>query len=44
MDNVVTISAALLGRPVGYLTSVQDTPLARAIVLAYDLDIALLNN
>lgn len=44
VDNVVTIPAALLGRTVGYLTSGQDALLARAIVLAFDLDIALLDN
>ena len=41
VDNVVTIPATALGRTVGYLTSAQDALLARAIVLAYDLDIAL---
>ena len=41
VDNVVTIPATALGRTVGYLTSEQDALLARAIVLAYDLDIAL---
>lgn len=41
VDNVVTIPATALGRTVGYLTSEQDSLLARAIVLAYDLDIAL---
>ena len=44
LDNVVTIPAHLLGRTVGFLTSEQQTVLARAIVLAYDLDIALLDS
>ena len=43
LDNVVTIPVTLLERTVGYLTSEQDSLLARAIVLAYDLDIALLD-
>lgn len=42
LDNVVTIPVDLLGRTVGYLTSEQESVLARAMVLAYDLDIALL--
>ncbi|MBK8446534.1 MAG: type II toxin-antitoxin system PemK/MazF family toxin [Micropruina sp.] len=41
VDNVVTIPAAALGRTLGYLTSEQNSLLARAIVLAYDLDIPL---
>jgi mRNA interferase MazF len=43
LDNVVTIQASLLGRPIGFLTTAQEELLARAIVLAYDLDIALLH-
>lgn len=43
LDNVVTIPANLLGRTVGFLNSEQATLLARAIVLAYDLDIPLLD-
>lgn len=43
LDNVVTIQASLLGRPVGFLTAAQETILARAVVLAYDLDIPLLD-
>ena len=41
IDNVVTIPSHLLGRTVGYLTAEQEHQLARAIVLAYDLDLAL---
>ena len=42
LDNVVTIPVDLLGRTVGYLTPEQESVLARSVVLAYDLDIALL--
>jgi mRNA interferase MazF len=42
VDNVVTVPASLLGRTVGFLTAEQQAGLARAIVLAYDLDIPLL--
>lgn len=41
LDNVVTIPARLLGRTVGYLTPEQEHLLARAVVLAYDLDLPL---
>lgn len=44
LDNVLTIPAAALGRTIGYLTSGQERMLARAIVLAYDLDIPLTEN
>ena len=44
LDNVVTIPATLLGRTIGFLTSDQEMLLAKAIVLAYNLDIALLDN
>lgn len=43
LDNVVTIPATLLGRTIGFLTSDQEMLLAKAIVLAYNLDIALLD-
>ncbi|QGF23094.1 type II toxin-antitoxin system PemK/MazF family toxin [Raineyella fluvialis] len=43
LDNVVTIPVALLGRTVGFLTEVQEAGLARAVVLAYDLDLPLLD-
>lgn len=43
MDNVVTIPANLLVSTVGFLSAEQETLLARATVLAYDLDIALLD-
>lgn len=43
LDNVVTIPVALLGRTIGFLTPQQEADLARAIVLAYDLDIPLMS-
>lgn len=43
LDNVVTIPVSLLGQTVGFLTTDQEALLARAVVLAYDLDIALLD-
>lgn len=44
IDNVVTIPAELLGRTVGFLGPDQERQLARAVVLAYDLDIPLLDH
>lgn len=43
LDNVVTVPTRLLGRTVGFLTPVQEKQLARAVVLAYDLDLPLLD-
>jgi mRNA interferase MazF len=42
LDNVVTVPVELLGRTVGYLKAAQEAELARAVVLAYDLEVALL--
>ena len=42
LDNVVTVPVALLGRTIGYLSADQEAQLARAVILAYDLDVALL--
>ena len=42
LDNVITIPVNLLGRTVGYLRAEQEAQLARAVVLAYDLDLSLL--
>ena len=42
LDNVVTVSVDLLGRTVGYLSAKQEAALARAVVLAYDLQVPLL--
>ncbi len=41
LDNVMTIPTALLGRTVGFLRSDQEKALARAAVLAYDLEVSL---
>lgn len=41
LDNVVTVPVDRLGRTVGHLTESQEAQLARAIVLAYDLDLPL---
>ncbi|MFV0319222.1 MAG: type II toxin-antitoxin system PemK/MazF family toxin [Microbacterium sp.] len=43
LDNVVTIPTALLGRTIGLLADDQEPALARAIALAYNLDIPLLS-
>lgn len=43
LDNTLTIPSALLGRTVGFLSSAQDVSLARAIVLAFDLELPLLS-
>ena len=42
LDSVATIPVSLLERTVGFLTTNQEAHLARALVLAYDLDIGLL--
>jgi len=42
LDNVLTIPTTLLGRTVGYLTAEQEVQLTRAVVLAYDLEVPLL--
>ena len=42
LDNVITVPVNLLGRTVGYLTAEQELQLARAVVLAYDLELPLL--
>lgn len=44
LDNVVTIPARLLGRTLGFLAPEQEKSLARAIVLAFDLEIRLLDD
>lgn len=44
IDNLLTIPAALLGRTIGFLRPEQEQQLARAAVLAYDLDIPLLDH
>ena len=42
IDNVMTVPAHALGRSIGLLTERQEAELARAIVLAFDLDVPLL--
>ena len=42
LDNVITVPTALLGRTIGFLSQEQEALLARAVVLAYDLDIAVM--
>jgi mRNA interferase MazF len=42
LDNVVTIPVELVGRTIGFLSREQEAQLARAVVLAYDLEIPLL--
>lgn len=41
-DNVATIPATALGRQIGWFFESQERALARALVLAFDLDIPLL--
>ena len=43
LDNVLTVPVDALGRTVGYLGGEQEAQLARAVVLAYDLEVALLD-
>lgn len=43
IDNVVTIPASSLGRTIGFLSPEQERQLARAVVLAFDLEIPLLD-
>ena len=43
LDNVVTVPADRLGRTLGFLADPQERDLARAVVLAYDLDLRLLD-
>jgi len=42
LDNVVTVPVHLLGRTIGYLSAEQELDLARAVVLAFDLEVPLL--
>lgn len=42
LDNVTTVPVAVLGRSIGHLTDEQEAALARAVVLAFDLDLPLL--
>ncbi|MGM7668090.1 type II toxin-antitoxin system PemK/MazF family toxin [Microbacterium sp. A93] len=38
LDNTVTIPASALGRTIGFLTESQESQLATAVSLAFDLD------
>lgn len=42
LDNVLTIQTHLLGRTLGFLHDSQEQELARAMVVAYDLEVPLL--
>lgn len=42
LDNVLTVPVKALGRTIGYLTAHQEAQLARAVALAYDLEVPLL--
>lgn len=42
LDNVLTVPVSALGRTLGYLHADQEVQLARAVVLAYDLELPLL--
>ena len=42
LDNVLTVPVSTLGRTLGYLRAEQEAQLVRAVVLAYDLEVPLL--
>ncbi len=42
LDNVLTVPVGNLGRTIGYLTAAQEAQLARAVILAFDLEVPLL--
>lgn len=41
LDNVVTVPKSVVGRVVGYLLPHQEQSLARAVAVAYDLELSL---
>ena len=41
MDNITTLPSRCLGRTIGFLTVDQEPALARALILAFDLDMPL---
>ncbi len=43
LDNVLTVPVDALGRTVGHLSGDQEAQPARAVVLAHDLEVALLD-
>lgn len=44
IDNTVTIPITALGRTIGYLSEQQEAELARAVILAFDLDALVLSD
>ncbi|MFJ4174470.1 type II toxin-antitoxin system PemK/MazF family toxin [Microbacterium sp. NPDC089696] len=44
VDNTVTIPITALGRTIGYLSERQEAELARAVILAFDLDALVLTD
>ena len=44
LDNILTVPSSLLGRTIGFLTADQETLLARAFVLAFDLEVPILDS
>lgn len=42
VDNVLTVPVTNLGRTIGYLTAAQEAQLARAVIVAFDLELPLL--
>jgi mRNA interferase MazF len=44
IDNTVTIPVTALGRTIGYLSERQEAELARAVILAFDLDALVLTD
>lgn len=42
LHNVITVPVNVLGRTIGYLKAEQESQLSRAVVLAYDLELPLL--
>jgi mRNA interferase MazF len=42
LDNVITVPLDLLGRTLGFLSAAQEAQLAHAVVLAYDIELPLL--
>ena len=42
LDNVLTVPVSTLGRSLGFLNVEQEAQLARAVVLAWDLEVPLL--
>lgn len=41
VDNILTIPVSALGRTIGFLSASQEAGLARAVVLAFDLDLSV---